>query len=267
MTDIPQLGYGTWQRRGRECIDRVRDALDIGYRHIDTARMYENETEVGEGIRASGVPRDQVFLTTKVWYTSLAQGQVRASAEGSLERLGTDYVDLLLIHWPSPDDTIPVAQYMTELAEVKSDGLARHIGVSNFTRRHIDEAAAAIGADQIATNQVELNVFFPNREITEHCRAFDIPMTAYIPLAKGDVGSDDVLTDIAEAHGATPAQIAIAYLLAEGHIAIPSTSKRDRLVENLGAGRITLTSDEIDSLRGLGTGTRRVSPEWAPAWD
>lgn len=267
MTGIPNIGYGTWQRRGQECIDRVRDALEIGYRHIDTARMYENESEVGEGIRASGVSRDRVFVTTKVWHDSLAEGEVRASAEGSLRRLGLDYVDLLLIHWPSPGDRIPVARYVSELAEVRAAGLARLIGVSNFNKRQVDEAVEAVGADQIATNQVELNVFFPNRPIADHCRSLGIPMTAYIPLAKGDVGSDAVLLDIAASHEATPAQIALAYLLNEGHIVIPSSSKRERVAENFGAASIKLSKGEMDRLRALGTGSRRVDPAWAPDWD
>lgn len=266
-TTIPPLGYGTWQRRGKECIDCVTAALEIGYRHIDTARMYENETEVGEAIRRSDVPRDQVFLTTKVWHDSLGAGRVMESAKGSLDRLGVAHVDLLLIHWPSPDDAVPVSRYLTELAEVKAAGLARHIGVSNFNRRQVDEAVSAIGADQIATNQVELNVFFQNRPIADHCRALGIPMTAYIPLAKGEIGEDAVLSRIAEAHGATGAQIALAFLLAEGHIAIPSSSKRHRIEENFGALDIRLSADDLATLRGLDTGARRVDPEWGPEWD
>lgn len=267
MSDIPKLGYGTWQRRGQECVDRVRDALEIGYRHIDTARMYDNETEVGTGVRTSGVPREEVFVTTKVWYDSLGIGEVRSSAEGSLRRLGLEYVDLLLIHWPSPGDRIPVAQYVSELAEVKAAGLARHIGVSNFNCRQVDEAVAAVGADQIATNQVELNVFFPNRLVADHCHGLGIPMTAYIPLAKGNVGNDNVLSNIAASKGLTPSQIALAFLLNEGHIAIPSSSRRERLVENFAAGQIRLNEFEMDQLRKLGTGSRRVNPEWAPDWD
>lgn len=264
---IPQMGFGTWRRSGQECIDMVTAALDIGYRHIDTARMYDNEVEVGRAIRESSVPRDQVFLTTKVWHDSLAAGQVMSSAKGSLERLGLDHVDLLLIHWPSPDDAIPVARYVSELAEVKAAGLARHIGVSNFNRRQVDAAVAAIGADQIATNQVELNVFFQNRPIAEHCRGLGIPMTAYIPLAKGDVTGNAVLSEIAAQHDATPAQIALAFLLREGHIAIPSSSKRARLEENYAASEISLGNEDVVRLRALDTSVRRVDPAWAPDWD
>lgn len=267
MSDIPNLGFGTWQRRGQECIDRVRDALEIGYRHIDTAQMYENESEVGNGIRNSGIARGEIFVTTKVWYDSLSKGQVMASAKSSLERLGLDYVDLLLIHWPSPGDAIPVAQYLTELAQVKEAGLARRIGVSNFNRRQIDEAVTAIGADLIATNQVELNVFFQNREIVDHCRGLGIPITAYIPLAKGNVDDDAVLSEIAAGHAATPAQIALAFVLQEGNIAIPSSSKRARIEENFAAKDIELNADELRQLRTLDNGQRRVDPEWAPDWD
>lgn len=267
MTDIPALGYGTWRRLGQECVDRVRDALEIGYRHIDTARMYDNEAEVGQGVRESGLARDEVFVTTKVWHDSLGKGQVRASAEGSLKRLGMEYVDLFLIHWPSPGDAVPVAQYVTELAEVHEAGLARRIGVSNFTRRHMDEAVAAIGAERIATNQVELNVHFRNRPIAEHCAALGIPITAYTPLARGAMEGDPVLTDIARRHGSTLAQIALAFLLHKGHIVIPSSSKRARLEENFAARDIQLSEDDIARLDALDTDARRVNLAFSPDWD
>lgn len=270
MTDVPkagvlpQIGYGTWQRKGDEAIRCVRRAIDVGYPLIDTAAMYENEEEVGQAIRDSG-RRDDLFVTTKVWFDHLGAGRVRTSAEDSLRRLGLDHVDLLLIHWPSPEHE-PLDRYMTELAEVQDAGLTRHIGVSNFTRGHLNAAANAIGAGRIATNQVELNVFFRNRPVVDHCRAMGMPVTAYLPLSKGAT-ENEVLATVAERHGATPAQIALAWLLAEGHVAIPSSSNDDRIAENLKAAEVALTDADMEDLAVLETPERKVNPDFAPEWD
>lgn len=264
---VPAMGFGTYQRTGDAGLAAIRHALDVGYRHLDTASFYENEAEVGLAMRSSGIPREEIFLTTKVWYTELGAGQVRASAEASLKRLGMDYVDLLLIHWPSPDDAIPVAQYIEELASVKAAGLTRHIGVSNFTRRHIDEAVAVVGAGEIATNQCELNVTFQNGAIRDHCNALGIPMTAYLPLSKGRAASGAELERLADKHGATAAQISLAWLLAKGHIAIPSSSSAARIEENFCALNVSLSAGDLMALDALDTGERKVNVAWAPAWD
>ncbi|MEM9969591.1 MAG: aldo/keto reductase [Pseudomonadota bacterium] len=263
---IPALGYGTFRMKGDDCIACVGHALQVGYRHIDTATFYENEREVGRAISQSGIARGDIFLTTKVWHDSFGAGQVRASAEASLERLGMDYVDLLLIHWP-PTDGPSVAEVVTAAAEVKAAGLARRIGVSNFTRAQIDEAIAAVGAGEIATNQCEMNVAFQNRPIAEHCNAAGIPMTAYQPLVLGDAAGFSDVTRIAKRHGATGAQVALAWLLARGHIAIPSSSNAGRIEENLQAANVALTAGDLTDLDRLDTGKRRVNPSWAPVWD
>jgi len=265
---LPQLGYGTWRRYGAEAVRCVTHALATGYRHIDTAAAYENEAEVGRAIRESGMPREEIFLTTKVWHDNLGKGRVLASAEASLQRLGLDYLDLLLIHWPSPGDAVPVEQYVTELAEVQARGYARNIGVSNFTRRHLDQAVAALGPGRIATNQVELNVTFANSPIAAHCDALGIPVTAYLPLARGaEIFENETLLAVARSHGATVAQVALAFLLSEGRVAIPASSNFARIDENFAAKDLALGHDEMAALRDLGKGPRRVDFTWAPDWN
>ncbi len=264
--DIPALGYGTFRRLGDDAISCVTKALEAGYRHIDTASFYDNEVEVGRAINESGVARGDVFLTTKVWYNSFGPGQFRASLEASLERLGMDYVDLVLIHWP-PVEGESVTSVIEAAAEAKAAGLARRFGVSNFTKVQIDEAVAAVGAGEIATNQVEMNVKFQNRTIAEHCNALGIVMTAYQPLILGDAGDTPDVARIAKRHNATGAQVALAWLLAKGHIAIPSSSNAGRIEENLQAANVALTAGDLIDLDQLDTGVRRVDPAWAPVWD
>lgn len=263
---VPALGYGTFMRKGDECLGCVEHALKVGYRHFDTAAFYENEVEVGRALLGSDVPRNELFVTTKVWFDHLDAGQVRASAQASLERLGMDHVDLLLIHWPSPNDKVPLRQYMEEIVSLKSEGLTKHIGVSNFTIRHINEAIDAVGAGEIATNQCELNVRFHNTPIVEHCQSLGIPMTAYLPLAKGDASSGPELERIARKHNATAAQVALSWLLGKGHIAIPSSSNLDRIEQNFHAADIALSPGDTMALDEL-NGARRVNPAWAPDWD
>ncbi|MBT8414392.1 MAG: aldo/keto reductase [Boseongicola sp.] len=263
---VPALGYGTFMRKGEECLACVEHAAKVGYRHFDTAAFYENEVEVGQALRGASVPREDFFVTTKVWYDHLGKGRVRASTEASLERLGMDHVDLLLIHWPSPNDEVPLAQYMEEIASLKAEGLTKHIGVSNFTKRHIDEAIAVVGTSEIATNQCELNVMFHNEPIVTHCQNAGIPMTAYLPLAKGAASSGGELERIAKKHDATAAQIALSWLLGKGHIAIPSSSNLDRIEENFRAADISLSPGDTMELDAL-NGARRVNPAWAPDWD
>lgn len=263
---VPALGYGTFMRKGDECVACVEHAAKVGYRHFDTAAFYENEAEVGQALRGSSIPRGDLFVTTKVWYDHLGKGRVRASTEASLKRLGMDHVDLLLIHWPSPNDEVPVAQYMEEIATLKAEGLTRYIGVSNFTKRHIDEAIAAVGASEIATNQCELNVLFHNEPIVTHCQNAGIPMTAYLPLAKGAASRSGELERIAKKHDATAAQIALSWLLGKGHIAIPSSSDPERIEQNFRAADISLSPGDTMELDAL-SGHRRVNPAWAPDWD
>lgn len=264
---IPRLGYGTWQREGVACFRGVMDALSLGYRHIDTAEGYNNEEFVGAALAESGVPRDDVWVTTKVAPESFGPGQIRPHVEASLDKLRLDRVDLLLLHYPSINDEYDIEDYMAQFAALHDAGLARHIGVSNFTIRYIDRARELLGVRKIFTNQVELHPYLQNRPIVEHCRALGIPLTAYSPLARGAVMDDPVLTDIAKAHGATPAQISLAFLLAEGFIVIPSAGSRARIAANFAAQDIALSKDQIARIRALDRGMRLVDGPWCPTWD
>ena len=262
---IPQIGYGTWTRTGDAARRCVLAALEAGYRHIDTAVGYGNEAEVGAALAEARLARAEVFVTTKIPPDDLGPGMVRPRVERSLELLGTDEVDLLLVHWPSP--RFAMEDYLAQLADVFDAGLARFVGVSNFTRTQVDRAMDLLAPRRIATNQVEIHPLMQNRPIVEHCRRLDIPLTAYSPLARGAVAEVPEIVAIAEAHGATPGQVSLAFLMAEGFVVIPTSSRKERIVENLGALGVRLTAAEMETMRGLDRGRRMVNPGWAPDWD
>lgn len=264
---IPSLGLGTFRLQDQVVIDSLRSGLELGYRHIDTAQIYGNEAAVGRAIADSGVARDELFVTTKIWTDNLAAGKLIPSLRESLERLGLERVDLCLIHWPSPGDAVPVAQYMGELLEAKRQGLTAAIGVSNFTIAHLREAIAAVGAGEIATNQVEIHPLLQNRRLVEFARAQGIHLTAYMPLAYGKVLGEPAIQRIAAQHGATPAQVALAWLLQQGFAVIPSSTKRENLASNLAASGLRLSAEEMAAIAELERGERVANPEFAPVWD
>jgi 2,5-diketo-D-gluconate reductase B len=264
---IPQIGFGTWKRNGDDGYRAVLDALEVGYRHIDTAEAYDNEEDVGKAIALSGLKRDVLFVTTKIAPGNLGPGQIRPHALASLEKLGLEQVDLLLIHWPSIKDQFDVRDYIAQLAEIQQQGLAKHLGVSNFTKRHLAAAIDVLGQGGIATNQVEVHPFFQNPIMASHCKELGIPLTAYSPLARGAVNSNEVLVRIAEKHAATAGQVALAFLMAEGHIVIPTSSNKQRMAENLAAQNLSLTHDDINDIRLLHKDHRLVNGGWAPKWD
>ena len=265
--EIPQMGYGTWQREGVACFRGVIDALEVGYRHIDTAEGYNNEEFVGTALVESGLKRDEVWITTKVAPESFGPGQVRPHVEASLEKLRLDQVDLLLLHYPSIGDEYAIEDYMAQFVAVCEAGLTRHLGVSNFTVPYIDKALALLGDRPIFTNQIELHPYLANRTIVDHCRAKGIGLTAYSPLARGRVMDDPVLIEIAEAHGATPAQVTLAWLMAEGYVVIPSAGSRARIAENFAAEELALTETELGRIAALDKGMRLVDGPWCPPWD
>ncbi len=264
---IPPLGLGTAGRRGEEGKAPILDAIEIGYRHIDTAQNYGSEAGVGWAVRESRVPRQEFFITTKVADSNLAKADFRPSLERSLETLAIDQVDLTLIHWPSEDEAVPLEDYMTELVRAQEDGLTRLIGVSNFTIDLIGRSIATIGDGKISTNQVEVHPYLQNRKLHEFCMNHGIPLTGYQPLAKGRVANDAVLHRIGEHHQAAATQIALAFLLHRGVIAIPASSQRQNLETNFQALDIALSSDEIEEISGLDRGQRFIDPAKAPAWD
>jgi 2,5-diketo-D-gluconate reductase B len=264
---IPQLGLGTFRLQGQQAIDSVRNGLELGYRHVDTAQIYGNEAEVGEALQASEVPRREVFVTTKIWTENLGGDKLIASLKDSLHKLRLEQVDLTLIHWPSPQDAVPVAESMQALLEARAQGLTAAIGVSNFTKALLAQAIAAVGASNIATNQVELHPFLQNRGVAGFAGEHGIHVTAYMPLAYGKVLADPAVLSIAARIGATPAQVALAWSITKGYAVIPSSTKRENLAANLGALALRLSAEDIAAIDGLERGERLVSPDFAPAWD
>ena len=267
-SSIPAFGLGTFRLKDQVVVDSVRNALDLGYRTIDTAQIYGNEAEVGHAIAESGVPRSALFLTTKVWTENLAADKLIPSLKDSLAKLRTEQVDLALIHWPSPGGAVPMAEFMGALAEAKAQGLARQIGVSNFTVALMQEAIAAVGAGAIATNQVELHPYLQNRSVAGFAKSQGIPITSYMTLAYGKVLNDPVIEAIARAHGATTAQVALAWALQLGYAVIPSSTRRENLASNLKAQQLRLSDTEMAQIAALERGGRLVDPEGlAPSWD
>ncbi|WP_313210682.1 2,5-didehydrogluconate reductase DkgB [Stutzerimonas nitrititolerans] len=264
---IPAFGLGTFRLKDQQVIDSVKMGLELGYRHIDTAQIYENEAQVGQAIAESGVPREELFVTTKVWTANLGADRLLPSLEESLGKLRMEQVDLTLVHWPSPNDELTVADYLARMMEAKARGLTRAIGISNFTIAHMQQAIDAIGAENIATNQIEVHPFLQNRKVIDFARSQGIHITAYMPLAYGKVMQDEVLQRIGESHNASPAQVALAWLLQQGFAVIPSSTKRENLAANLAAQKLRLTEEEMQQIATLDRNERLANPDFAPKWD
>ena len=265
---VPEFGLGTFRLQEDVVIASVKTALEVGYRAIDTAQIYGNEAEIGQAIKESGVARNDLFITTKIWTENLSKEKLIPSLKESLEKLRTAHVDLTLIHWPSPGDAVPVEEFMQALLEAKQQGLTREIGISNFTIDLMTRAINAVGAENIATNQIELSPYLQNRKVTEWARAHGIHITSYMTLAYGKALKDDVIIRIAEKHNATPAQVILAWALAMGYAVIPSSTKSENLASNLNATALKLDAEDMASFAELDCNDRQVSPEGlAPAWD
>ena len=263
---MPQLGLGTFRLQGQQAIDSVATGLELGYRHIDTAQIYGNEEEVGSALAASKVAREEVFVTTKLWTANLAGDAVAPSLKESLRKLRLERVDLALVHWPSPGGAVPLRETMEALLAARDAGLSAAIGISNFPVALMREAIDVVGAENIATDQVELHPYLQNREVAAFAREMGIHVTAYMPLAYGKVMEDAVIGRLAARHGATAAQVTLAWLLAKGYAVIPSSTKRANLASNLAASRLQLDADDIAALDALDRGERLVNPEFAPQW-
>ena len=268
MSKIPAFGLGTFRLQGQVVIDSVRNGLELGYRAIDTAQIYGNEAEVGESVAASGVRRDELFLTTKIWVDNYAPDKLVPSLEESLRKLRTDYVDLTLIHWPAPGNGVPLESFMTALAQAREQGLTRQIGISNFNIALTRQAIAAVGKEAIATNQIELSPYLQNRELVAFLQREGIHVTSYMTLAYGKVLGDPVIGAIAQRHQATPAQVVLAWALQLGYSVIPSSTKRENLASNLLARTLRLSEDDMAQIAALERNGREVSPDGlAPQWD
>lgn len=264
---IPALGLGTWELRGRACARIVEQALRLGYRHLDTAEMYDNEREVGEGLRASGVRRNDVFVTTKVWPSHFAPRELERAAKDSLVRLRLSEVDLLLLHWPNPQ--IPLAETLGALGKIKRDGLARHIGVSNFTVALVEEAVN-LSEEPLVCNQIEVHPFLDQSRIIAACREKKLAVVAYCPLARGRVPGDPTLAEIGKAHGKSAVQVALRWLVQQDIVVIPRTAKIERLSSNAAIFDFDLTSAEMARIAALAHPRGRVvnfSFSGAPDWD
>ena len=262
---MPKLGLGTWMLRGGACTDAVASALALGYRHIDTAKMYANEAAIGEALAQSDIPRAEIHLTSKVWPDSLAADAMRRSLEGSLRDLRTDHVDLYLIHWPTPDMDLPAA--LAALTRLHEEGLARAIGVSNFPvalmRRAVEECGAPI-----ACNQVEYHALLDQSKVLAYASRHDIAVTAYAPLGRGRLAGQRKLKRIARKHGASVEQVALKWLLdQDGVAAIPKASRRDSQRANLDALKLQLDDEDRAAIAVLPKRVRLIEPGWRIGWD
>ena len=246
--NVPALGLGTWRLSGERCVGAVERALGMGYRHVDTAQMYGNEAEVGRGMQSSGVDRDDVFLVTKVWTSDFAHDAVLAKTRESLRKLGTDYVDLLLMHWPNP--SVPVAETLGAMVELQEEGSVRHVGVSNFSPGQVEEAA---GYATIFCNQVEYHPYRGQGGLLKQAGEMDYLLTAYSPVAKGRAADDATLREIGAAHEKTPAQVALRWLIQQDKVAaIPKASSEEHLKANLDVFDFTLSDEEMQRIFDLG---------------
>jgi len=262
---IPAIGLGTMTLKEAVAVEVVEQALRGGYRHLDTAQMYGNEREVGEGLRRSEVPREEVFVTTKVAWQRFHADDLRRSVDESLQRLGMPTVDLLLLHWPNP--AVPLAETVAALCKVKRAGLTRHIGVANFTTTLLSQAVE-LADEPLVTNQIEVHPFLDQSKLIAACRRYGLSVTAYCPIARGRVPDNPVLQRIGRAHQKTAVQVALRWLVQQGLIAIPRTSKVERLAENLVVFDFELSDTEMAEITGLRRPDGRVvNPPHAPQWD
>lgn len=262
---IPAIGLGTFQLTGPEGEAAIREAIDLGYRQIDTAIRYGNEAEVGRAIRASGIPRGELFVTSKIWFDDLEPEMVSRRTGETLDRLGLDQVDLLLIHWPSP--TIPLGETLDAFAAERRKGRTRLIGVSNFPAALLDEAIDTYRAD-LFCDQVEYHPFLSQAKLLERTRRAGMLLNAYQPIARGKVFDSPTLLEIGRRHGRSAAQVALRWLIQQDNVgAIPRSSRRENLRANLEVFDFALTEAEMAAIHGLATGYRISHFDWAPAWD
>ena len=262
---LPRLGLGTFRMQGDVCRAAVESALSLGYRHIDTAEMYANEEAIGAAIASSGVPRNELHLTTKVWNENLAPAAIRRAFDASLKKLRLDFVDLYLVHWPSPTMNLPAV--FETLMKLKEEGRTRAIGVANFTLGLLKTTVEEIRAP-IACNQIEYHVMLDQSKVKRYLDAKSIPLVAYCPLAQGRAADDETLIAIGRKHKATAAQVALKWLLDQnGVAAIPKASRAESQKANLDALRVRLDDDDRKAIAALPKSKRCVNPGFAPAWD
>ena len=261
---MPLLGLGTYRNKGDQCVESVRTALEMGYRHVDTAAMYGNERAVGHGIATADIDRDEVFLASKVWKSDLSSGDVLDSARGSLDRLGTDYLDLLYVHWPAEtydsEETLPAFDRLVEAGDI------RRVGVSNFEPDHLDRAREVLDAPVFA-NQVEMHPLLPQSELRRYAAEHDVHMVAYAPVARGRVFEVPTLSAIADDHGVSEAQVGLAWLREKGVAAIPKATGADHIRDNWESLALSLSDEELARIDAIDRRERLIDPDFGPdAW-
>jgi 2,5-diketo-D-gluconate reductase B len=261
---IPIIGLGTWALRGRECTRLVEQAIRVGYRHIDTAQMYDNEAAVGEGVRASGL-RAEVMVTTKVQPERLAPHDLERSVKESLVRLRLDVIDLLLIHWPNP--RVPLSETLGAMAKMKREGFVKQIGVSNFTVALLAEANK-VSPEPLVCNQIECHPYLDQDKVIAACRTAGMAVVAYSPIARGGASGDELLARVGKVHGKSAAQVSLRWLTQQGIVVIPRTSKVERLSENFALFDFELSDAEMREIAGLARRDGRIVDwSWSPKWD
>ena len=259
---MPMLGLGTWQNDDPgECAESVRTALETGYRHVDTAKAYDNEAAVGEGLAAADVDAEDVFVATKVWKSDLAYDDAIESAERSREDLGVETIDLLYVHWPAGE--YDAEETLSAFADLRDDGVIERIGVSNFEPGQVEEAVEVCDAP-IFANQVECHPLLPQEAVRETCEANDVEVVAYSPLARGEVFDVPTISEIADDHGASDAQVSLAWLREKGVTAIPKATGREHIEDNWASLGIDLDDEEVERIDAIGRQRRRIDPSFAP---
>jgi 2,5-diketo-D-gluconate reductase B len=262
---FPALGFGTWQLEGEPCVRAVESALAIGYRHIDTAQIYGNEAEVGRAQTNSGIARKELFITTKLWTTHFTAPLVASSLEESLEKLQTDYVDLFLMHWPNP--AVALSETLGALLELKRKGKAKVIGVSNFPVAFMRQAVEQCGA-AIACNQVEYHALLSQKPVLDYAHAHTIIVTAYSPLARGQLIDHPVLTAIGKKYGKSSGQVALRWLIEQPNVAaIPKAASEKNARANFNIFDFELSTEDHAAIAALDKQTRVINPSFAPQWD
>lgn len=263
--EVPKLGMGTWQIKGSQCVQCVQEALEIGYRSIDTAQAYENEKEVGQGLKESQIPRDEIFLTSKVWRDNLSKEDVIKTTEKSLENLQTDYVDLMLIHWPN--EKYDLKDSLHSLIDLKKSGKVRNFGLSNFPTTLLQNAQEI--APDFVCDQVEYHPYLNQDKVLEWLKKHNKFLIAYSPLARGKVFKDETIKKIAENKNISHAQVTLSWLLRQDRVvAIPKSSSKKHLESNWKSQKVVLDDQELTELNGLTYNQERlIDPEWSPKWD
>lgn len=256
--EIPALGFGTWKLNGEDCIEAVKNAIQIGFRHIDTAEMYGNHREVAKGIKNSGIKREELFITTKIPPHELSYNFIIENCQNYLQELEIEYIDLLLIHWPNKK--YPIGESLSALNKLKMDGKIKSLGVSNFTIHHLEDAKETVV--EVVNNQVEMHIEFNQKELREYCLKNQIVLTAYSPLGRGSNLNNPVLVEIAKTHNSTPAQIALSWINSKGVIAIPKSLHIERIKENFESQNLVLSEEDIAKIDAIPQKERTVAASW-----